>query len=802
MTPRVTVLMTVYNGLPYLAQAIESVLQQTFRDFEFLIIDDGSTDGSVACIRRYADPRIQLIANDANLGQAQSLNKGLALARAPYVARMDQDDVCLPTRLHEQVAVLDRYPEVAVVGSRVYFVSPSGRKRGVIGMRIDDFGTFLGILLTNATPFGHPTALFRREAVLAAGGYDPALALCEDYALWGALALRRGQAVVIPRPLVMMRIHGERQSRRQGLPQQQNARRAHDRLVAACCSPQDDATLVGALLRTDDEFWRTCRSRHQVRIALRALEAMLERAREMFQLSPREDAALRHRVYWWLGHGAFMGMLHQRWQSLSMFLAVLREEPWLLRYPTVWSYPVCWLASPLFVPALRQRCVRAAVWVGQQKYVARLALRELRDRWDRPRLHERPRPGRVLYVSYDGLLEPLGASQVVSYLRPLARIYPVTILSYEKRHDLGNRSKMSELARDLEGHGIRWLRLRYHKWPPLVSTAYDVARGIVVGCVACRRQRIRLVHARGYVPSVIGIVLKRLCGTTFLFDMRGFWADEKVDAGHWTRDALPYRLAKRWERRFFEQANAIVSLTAEGIAAFPALGYRIPPSTPAVVIPTCVDLARFFPSPKDPGLLERLQLRDRLVVGGAGNLGNWYLRSAMLEYFAFLNAHLERVAVLLVTRDDHERLRRDAAAAGLPPDRVVLIRSGFEEMPAYLRLMDLGVVFRKMQFSKQGSLAVKLGEFLATGVPMVINEGIGDSAPLIRQHRVGVVLSDASPANFATSLPDVKALLGDPMIHTRCREVAQRYFDLDAGVMSYLHLYRRLDGNSQEGEAG
>lgn len=787
MTPRVTVLMTVYNGLPYLPQAIESVLNQTLRNFEFLIVDDGSTDDSVACIRSYRDPRIRVLCNETNLGQARSLNRGLSLARAPYLARLDQDDAFLPDRLRRQVAVLDARPDVAVVGSWVYYVRADGRKTGVVGMPINDFGMFLGALLTFASPFGHTTAMFRRDVVLALGGYDVSFAPCEDYELWGRLALHRHGAISLPNPLMCLRIHEQQQSQQRFGPQQACARAAHTTLVQALGGPRDDAERLSALLRMDEEFWDSHRTPPAVQEALRDLEGWLAGVGRTLQLTPREGRTLRHRIAWWLGHGALMGILRQRYQSLPIFVSTVRADPRMCRYPAVFLYPAGALVAPLLIPAIRRWCLRMALWCGRQKYVVRLLL----DRAP----HDRGR--RILYMSYDGMLEPLGASQVVGYLMSIAQRYPVTLLSYEKRQDLRDPARLGEMSQQLESAGIRWIRLRYHKRPTLIATGWDVLQGILVGLWACRRHRIFLVHARGYVPSVIAVILKRLRGVKFLFDMRGFWVDEKVDAGHWVRGSFLYRVAKRWERRFFEQADAMVSLTTAGVAAFPTLGYRIAPTTPVEVIPTCADLTRFVPGKKDPTLLAKLGLEGCLVLGCVGTLSNWYLRRPMLEYLAFLATHLDRVKVLFVTREDHQRLREDALAAGLRPEQIMLTRAAFSDMPRYLRFLDLGVFFITPAFSKRGSAATKLAELLATGVPVVINEGVGDSAPLIRQHRVGVVLSDASPANFATSLADVKALLGDPMIHTRCREVAQRYFDLDAGVMNYLHLYRRLDDARQ-----
>ena len=117
-----------------------------------------------------------------------------------------------------------------------------------------------------------------------------------------------------------------------------------------------------------------------------------------------------------------------------------------------------------------------------------------------------------------------------------------------------------------------------------------------------------------------------------LFDIRGFWADERVDRGHWTRNSLAYRAAKWWERRLFESADAIVSLTHAGVRSFPELRCRLRPQVVIRVIPTCVDLERFRPGPKPQPLVEGLGLGGATVIGCIGSLSRAYMRTEMLEY--------------------------------------------------------------------------------------------------------------------------------------------------------------------------
>jgi len=252
-----------------------------------------------------------------------------------------------------------------------------------------------------------------------------------------------------------------------------------------------------------------------------------------------------------------------------------------------------------------------------------------------------------------------------------------------------------------------------------------------------------------------------------------------------------YRVGKYCERRFFAAADAVVSLTHAGVREFPALG-RIRPGVPVAVIPTCADLDRFQPGAADASTRRDLGLDGAVVVGCVGTLSNWYLRGETLSFLAWLAGRMPRMKALIVTREDHGRLRADAARQGLSADRLVLTRAPFEEMPALMRLMDAGVFFIRVCFSKRASAATKLAEFLGCGVPVVINDGIGDSGEIVRDGRAGVVLSGTTPQAFEASADQVLALFADRGAGARCRDVAVREFSLEDGVARYAALYEQL----------
>lgn len=400
----------------------------------------------------------------------------------------------------------------------------------------------------------------------------------------------------------------------------------------------------------------------------------------------------------------------------------------------------------------------------------------------------------VLYLSYDGVLEPLGESQVVSYLEGLARDHAITLLSFEKPDDYADAQRMAAMSTRLAAQHIEWVPLRYHKWPPVLSTAFDTIAGIVRARTIAKAQRIQILHARGYVPSLIALGARRVNASAFLFDMRGFWVDEKVEAGHWPSGGWLYRMGKWWERRFYAAADAVVSLTAAGARAIPELGVTMADGVPVVVIPTCADLARFSPGPKDHGLAERLGVAGGPVIGCIGTMGNWYLRQEMIDCLGVFATSWPELRFLLVTRDDAVALRTDLERAGVPGDRLAITRAGFEDMPQHVRLLDAGLFFIKPTFAKRASAATKMAEMLGSGVPVVINDGVGDSGTIVRDRRVGVVLSALNVQTYHAALVQVREVLKDEGMAPRCRQVAQDIFDLEVGVDRYRQLYQRLTG--------
>lgn len=227
-SPRVTVLMPVYNAAGFLPAAIGSILKQSYSDFEFLIVDDGCTDDSLAVIAAFDDPRIRLVRNGSNQGLVASLNRGLELARGEYIARMDADDISLPDRLLRQVAFMDQNPEVAFCGSWLEAFDGSSKtvwSPPVTDQQIKSWLFFESVLY-------HPTVIMRRRALAEEElHYDPEFPHAEDYELWGRMSTKVRFAN-IGEVLLQYRLHDQSVGRRENETQRVSAGRVRLRLLS------------------------------------------------------------------------------------------------------------------------------------------------------------------------------------------------------------------------------------------------------------------------------------------------------------------------------------------------------------------------------------------------------------------------------------------------------------------------------------------------------------------------------------------------------------------------------------------
>ncbi|MGD9693887.1 MAG: glycosyltransferase family 4 protein [Acidimicrobiia bacterium] len=406
---------------------------------------------------------------------------------------------------------------------------------------------------------------------------------------------------------------------------------------------------------------------------------------------------------------------------------------------------------------------------------------------------------RALFISYDGLTDPLGQSQVLPYLEGLAAAgNEMHVLSFEKSDRYAARHNL--IAERCAGAGITWHPRRYHKRPPVLATLLDVGTMAWTARWLHRRHRFAIVHCRSYLAALVGARLQRR-GVAFVFDMRGFWADERVDAGLWSADSRVYgpilRFFKRAEHRWFADADAVISLTENArdvVSSWHAPGAH----APITVIPCVADLEHFtIPAPE-----QRTRVRaalgvpdDAVVLVYAGSLGSWYMLSEMLQAFAALQRHAAgRAHFLILTPDSAEQVLVEARSLDLDPASITVRAAERAEMPSLLGAADAGISLIRASFSKRASSPTKVGEYLACGLPIMANTGIGDMDTLVGAEGAGVLIESYESDAMDAAAQQLLELLGDP---DRYRALAEKHFSLTDGCMSYRAVYETLTRSTQ-----
>lgn len=401
----------------------------------------------------------------------------------------------------------------------------------------------------------------------------------------------------------------------------------------------------------------------------------------------------------------------------------------------------------------------------------------------------------VLYISYTGLMDPLGQSQVLQYVLALGRAgYRMTVLSFEKPDALADKGRVAALRAQCDAAGVAWHPRVWHNKPVgILATLYDLVAGQRHAIRLARDVGADVVHCRSYIAGLMGLAVKRATGARYIFDMRGFWPDERVDGGIWSRSSLHYRVFKRVERRLFLGADHVVSLTRAGVREYEAFDYMKGVPQKSTVIPTCTNLEMFQ---------SRDTVREGFTLGYVGSVGSWYLFDMIAKVVARTFELKPDARFLVITKGSHDLVRGTLAGEGVDLSRVEVRSAEFAEVSDQISRMDAGVFFYRPTWSKLATSPTRLGEFLACGKPCLANEGVGDIAENLSETGTGITLpvsegENVDLTNLDLALDTLFLMTSDPNIHARCRAVAEERFSLASGVAAYSGIYRQLASMSQ-----
>lgn len=394
----------------------------------------------------------------------------------------------------------------------------------------------------------------------------------------------------------------------------------------------------------------------------------------------------------------------------------------------------------------------------------------------------------VLYIAYDGLCDPLGQSQVIPYLVALAKKnIKIYILSFEKKGIFKKTNLLNKTEQILCQNAIKWQRLKYHKNLRLLATLYDVIYGYICGLLLINRHQLNIIHARGYVSAFIASCLKKTTRIKFIFDMRGFWVEEKVDAGFWHKTSISYKIAKLLEKMMLNLADQIIVLTEKAKLVLIDCGVKSPETIE--VIPTCVDLDNFKP-------LEGLKkdfLQDKVVVLYSGSIGTFYGFKDAVEFFKVLLGKEQRSFFLGLINNQPDAAEDILKADGLPPHSYRILSLNHMEVSNWVKEADVSLILYHRDNSYAGCWPTKFAESLACGVPVIVNKNIGGCEDFVNKERIGFVLEDFTDLEYRKVIDMLLAALKErDIMRIKCRKIAEKFFSLDSGVEKYFQVYNRL----------
>jgi glycosyltransferase involved in cell wall biosynthesis len=404
---------------------------------------------------------------------------------------------------------------------------------------------------------------------------------------------------------------------------------------------------------------------------------------------------------------------------------------------------------------------------------------------------------KVLYISYDGMTDPLGQSQVLPYLNGLVKEgHQITLLSFEKPGRFATGGKA--MKEEINSYKIKWQPQQYTASPPIISSIKDFRQMKKMAERLHRSNSFDITHCRGYLPAMAGRFLKHKFGVKLLFDMRGFWPDERVEGGIWNRSNpvfnLVYNYFKKQEKKLFKSADAIVSLTNSGKRIIKKWPYMKNINTDITVIPCCADFDHFSSSNINESELHQIKHEleiksDDFIISYLGSIGSWYMLSEMLDFFKVFIEIKPEAKMLFISRDNPQMILNSARSKGISDDKILIRGVQRNLVPTILSISNLSLFFIKPVYSKQASSPTKLAEILGMGIPVIANAGVGDVDELFEEHFPGLLVNKFTKEDYQKTIHNY---LNSHVDKKQLRSISLKYFSLEDGINNYNIIYNQL----------
>jgi glycosyltransferase involved in cell wall biosynthesis len=397
----------------------------------------------------------------------------------------------------------------------------------------------------------------------------------------------------------------------------------------------------------------------------------------------------------------------------------------------------------------------------------------------------------TLYITFDGLSDPLGQSQILPYLCGLAKNgYHISILSCEKKERLD--AEINSIHEQLIDLPISWKYILYDEEGGFLSRIRYIRSLKKMAEEMRAKKPISLIHCRSYLSSLIGLSFKLKYNIPFIFDMRGFWADERMDGGIWKRSNplqnLFYRYFKTKEKQFLKECDAIVSLTQAAVKELSKNYGASLIEKKTTIIPCCTNTSLFDRAKTHSNnLLPQLSKNDHVLIY-TGSIGTWYYTREIIDCVLVWRSKIPDLKLVILTKD---RIELELILADLDPEqqKIILVASAsYQDVAKYLALAKAAIFFIKPAYSKIASSPTKMAECWAMDLPIITNKGIGDNDLYFKNYKGGVLINAFTHQNYLEACSDYLKLQANPGFY---RKLALEHFDTELAIQRYCEIYNK-----------
>ncbi len=380
----------------------------------------------------------------------------------------------------------------------------------------------------------------------------------------------------------------------------------------------------------------------------------------------------------------------------------------------------------------------------------------------------------ILYICFNSIYEPLVHSQVLAYMEGLQQKgWRFTLFTAESKM---TKSEIDEMSASLRDKDINWCPIFKGRFKVLGQ----IRQMVNLACQWHKEEKFSLVHARSFYSALAARWVSNKIKIPYIYDIRGFWVDEKVYKGKLRQNSFLYKFLKKLDAKNYNQASGIVSLTQKAVAIIINDCFKNGVKLPIAVIPTCVDTTVFKS--------HQNKIKSFVYLG---SVGDGYMGDVIFKVFSIVQRNYPNYKIILISRSQKKLVEKLAQNNKVDLSKISHLRLNHQQVPKELGQCTIGLSFIQPHHSKKASCATKIGEYMACGMPVLCNSGVGDMDEILSAE-VAVLCDDYSPELLVNAIDDIISLSHKRQTVKLCQSLAGKYFSLKHGIQHYDKLYTKV----------